>query len=114
LTLAAANIGKQYDCPFGSNVGYDAGNVGVDYIADQQAYAAAKLMVDKKCVVATTPKTVTFAVSTLNFPTDGAATGAAASVKAGWLQYWDDLATRWTALGFKITIQPYPFIINDT
>jgi hypothetical protein len=112
LQLAATNVGKQYDCPLATSIEYNAGNVGYDYIQDQQTYAAAKTMVDHGCL-GTTPRSVTFLVSTVNFPSDGTATGTGAGVKGAWLQYWDDLATRWSTLGFKIVIEPFPYIIND-
>jgi hypothetical protein len=115
LVSEAAKIGDMYDCPSNMKPNFYimTGNVGGEFVGDQMHYAFAKLLYEKGYYEMDDEKYVVFYIATVNFPSDGTPAGNGKDVEQGWLDYWDYNAKRFSNLGYKIMIHPFPFIIKD-
>jgi hypothetical protein len=113
LIREAIKIGDMYNCPLEKpNAYFIAGNIGYSFVDDEMIYAYARLLNEKRCHKGS-EKYIIFYVSNVNFPSDGIPSGTGLDVEQDWLDYWDYNAKRFSQLGYKIIINPFPFIIND-
>ena len=114
LVLKVREIGKMYDCPASTkpNVYFVVGNVGYSFLNDEISYAFAKFLDEKGCHK-NGEKYVIFYVSNVNFPSNGTPSGNGKYAEEKWLEYWDYNVRRFSQLGYKIIIHPFPFIINE-